>query len=235
MDSHTTANRLRRLARDLAVVVAGILIAFGLDALWSAHLSREAANESLLAVRAEFISNGELLDESIAMHTSGKDAASELLGYMSPDAEAIPFEQLSGLIPRFMQMHTYNPRRGAVETLVNSPSFGTIENDSLQTILAGWVDQLTDATEEEMWLISDASSRLQPLLGKYLPMRTGLAYAGIVDSPSRFEHDVVGLLRNRDIEHELSHYTVLDYIIIEEQTELRAEIDRVIDLIDEEL
>lgn len=196
---------------------------------------RRTAHESLITVKAEFEYNAELLDEALSVHRTQIQSVNDLLTHISPTAEAVPLQEIGGLFTGILGGHTFNPRKGAVNTLVSSGNLEHIENELLRTALAGWIDQLEDATEEEAWLIDFAALQLRPRIAQYVSVRTPLATRGLLESPSEFQPNIRGLLRDRDLENDLTQYAILNDIIIEEQAAVREEMDIIIRLIEEEL
>jgi len=128
-----------------------------------------------------------------------------------------------------MHHPTYAPVTGTIDALAQGGFLNLLGSDSLEAELASWDEELRDYAEDESWGAEDVRVRLVPYLGARVPLLMGFA------SNDRFAADYVALLR--DIEF-ANHMTVRAHrtrVILEQVGELRAKIDRIVELARREL
>jgi len=138
----------RRLGEG-AVIVLGILIALAADAWWDNRVERADEQTALRQLRAEFADNRMQFDSIVDKHEGGQAAAGVLLDAHLTGTE-IPADSLRTLIFTASLPWTYNPRGGALESLVAAGRLDIIEDDSLRVELAAWPGLVEDYREEEL-------------------------------------------------------------------------------------
>lgn len=144
---------LGRALSEGAIIVGSILLAFAIDAGWDAYRERADEQAVLASLEAEFISNLETLERVIRRHEGFADRAAELEA-MSDDAiRAVPVEQIEAYERAMGQWMTFEPRGGALSSLVGDGRLGMIRDDSLRDALVEWLQQLDDSAEEAGMLV----------------------------------------------------------------------------------
>ena len=138
-----------RVLIEGVVIVASILLAFGIEAWWSSAQEQESLRLELGAVREEMRSNHEHLSEWLVVHhqvvAGGRlilDAASAAHG-SSPILIADSAIVGAGLVP------TINPSSGALNLLISSGRLALVESLELRLALSGWSSVVEDTGEGE--------------------------------------------------------------------------------------
>jgi len=137
----------RFVAEGLTIIV-GILIALWADAWWEDRSERAAEQVILHQLSAEFADNALQLDSVLDWHQRGLDAARALLGVARGELR-LESDSLGRLVWAVDQPWTFNPKQGALESLIGSGQLGIIRDDSLRFALASWPGVLADFTEDE--------------------------------------------------------------------------------------
>lgn len=172
--------RLTGFAVEGLVIVASILLAFAVDALWDRHQERERRLEYLAALEGEFIAARAEITEQIADHRAQLTAVDELLAGL---AGGEPEEYLLPRLARLNALFVYGPAHPVFEDLANAGAIDVLESSGLRFALLryGQSREFLDALagrEAELW-----HSYMHP----YLIERTDIL-------PQTFEQDRGGLL-----------------------------------------
>ena len=156
---------VRSAAREVLLIVLGILIAFGLDAWWE-NRSRRAVELNLLRqLRTDLVSNLAELDRADSLREVSFDAARTLFALTGPSATPPPYAEVEALILRVAEgANTYEPRTGTVNSIIQAGRLELIEGDSLRLALAAWEEQLRDVREEEDRCIANLLEHFWPFL-----------------------------------------------------------------------
>lgn len=221
--------------REAVVVIASILIAFGLDAAWDARreaVERQAALASLHAdfVAADSIAKGEL--ERIARV---KESVGYLLGLVQSQRQA-PADSVGRAILSLQMKGDFGYPTGAYEALAGSGRLSLIEDTQLRKELAGFVgflDLLREIhlVETQQWLeihepFWTAHTDLYPLYQR--------AYADFPSSPSRFDAGFSEVLSLRETSNVLSYrWDTVEATKWAVETAL-GRIDSILDLVNEQ-
>lgn len=142
--------RWRLVLRETGIVVAGILIAFALDAWWDARGERVQNEARLVALSEDFRASLDRLDSALARHTHihGRTRALvEALRGSPPGAEvAVPDSLLSALF----EWRTQDWSTGAVEAVLASGGLRGLGSLTLRARLAAWPARVDDIYEDQV-------------------------------------------------------------------------------------
>jgi len=140
-------NVLLWVAGEIFIVVAGVLIAFGLNAWWVERATRIEEQTHLRALANDFEQNVGIYTELIEREEDVVNAALELLqlARTQPDAEAAVVFPLLG---RVFSSLREEPALDAYQGLVNSAGLALIRDDELRSKLAGFAARATDPYSE---------------------------------------------------------------------------------------
>jgi hypothetical protein len=130
--------RWRRLARalgEIAIVTAGILIAFALDAWWDNRATAEREQIHLRALVSDFEKNVASLQTLIKIEDDVMSGSRALLE-LARAAQPVEKKSLVELMNRVFNSSRYEPVMGAYEALVNSGGLMLIRDESLRAALA---------------------------------------------------------------------------------------------------
>ena len=139
----------KRLFVEGAVIVFGILIALAADAWWDNRVERADEQTALRQLRAEFADNAVQFDSIVDNHRDGYRAAGVLVEAHRAGHQ-LQADSVRVLVLQTLKAWTYNPREGALESLVAAGRLDIIEDDSLRVELAPWPGLVEDYREEEL-------------------------------------------------------------------------------------
>ena len=207
------------LAIEGLLIVVSILLAFALEAWWAAQQEIATELELLRQLESEVAANAVELDRLRGRHEGVTNALTELLALSGPSAiPAIPNDSIARLVETATWTWTYDPGTGVLASLLASGQLALIRNDSLRAQLAAWPALVADVQENEgaAWSVMD--SRITPFLDERLAWRTlnDAARDGYEPGPSGFDHDLVGLLRDREFENIVAGRLALEGAILAE-------------------
>ncbi|WP_462253591.1 DUF6090 family protein [Ekhidna sp.] len=132
---------------EVFLVVIGILIALKIDA-WNKEEDARAKEAFLLQeLHQDFIKNKIQFD---TIQTRWE----EILGYSNQVLAMLPIDskekwQKFNIWEPRMNVPTFNPYNGSIESIIRSSSIEVIKNDTLRRLLVSWNDVLDDYIEEE--------------------------------------------------------------------------------------
>jgi hypothetical protein len=135
------------ISGEIFIVVAGVLIAFGLNAWWVERQTQAEEQTHLRALTRDFERNVSLYNELIVRAALGSSASLELLqlARAEPNAEPASVGRLMGNV---FQSFRQEPALDAYQALVNSAGLALIRDDELRSRLAGFADRATDPYQE---------------------------------------------------------------------------------------
>jgi hypothetical protein len=221
--------------REIFVITLGILIAFGVDALWTASREDAELKDHLAAVDAELAQNIEALQEIRGEAQSVAEASAALLGMAGPQAVAERPDSIASLVGIMWFPIRASTSQGALETLRSSGLLAEVSDPELRQLLASWPARL-----QAVRATADIAARalqevISPLLHRYVSevdlnrssgfgLNTELRaqYREMV-GPSAFSSDYTGLLRDRQLESLLSQRTAISLITADMATDIEQE------------
>lgn len=144
-----------RLGEAVAIVLS-ILAAFAIDAGWDEWQERDDESELLSALRAEYETNLELVQEVIDGHASYV-ADTEITSRLTPaDYDTMSVDTASRLVLSLANPWTFDPALGTTETLISSGQIGLIRDRRLTEMLTTFVNYVDDAEEDAAYVRSGA-------------------------------------------------------------------------------
>ena len=155
--------RLGPTVRELVILVAGILIAFGLESWRSGRVERAEVRAELRSVQIELDENLGTLDDYLEWHRRSLRATEDLIARLAEGEDAVaPDSILWGVV----FTPTYDPRRGALDALINSGRLALVEDQELRRDLAAHSGSLQDARDEETRARSYVDLQLGSILNR---------------------------------------------------------------------
>jgi hypothetical protein len=144
-DGSATRKTLVSSAKEAAVIIFSILVAFSLDAWWDDVKTDREIGEILQAVESEMAGNIENLGASIQHHYDIQMAIEEML------KESVSGEFTSGIVTMaVVQVEIYEPNRGAMDTLITAGLLGEVDDSELRLLLGSYAALLQDLNEQEV-------------------------------------------------------------------------------------
>ncbi|MCB9232817.1 MAG: hypothetical protein H6581_14190 [Bacteroidia bacterium] len=223
----------RWAAGELFLVVAGILIAFSIDAWWDDVKEKKDGRKVMQGILDEFLHNQEQLSLKIAQHGVVIRAAQRLLQFTGPDFQGQAPDSVYPLLNEVIQSHTFNPEMGELNALLNSGNLKLIEDNDLGVRLAAWPGKLEDAQEEEDRGVEQVWNTIIPYFNTKIPMLNLLPYTDGFSGAASSRHrvDFVPLFRDPYFENLLENRIVISLRIIQDQTPLLESVEEIIQLL----
>jgi hypothetical protein len=225
----------KRISVEAAAIVASILLAFAIDAWWSARQLAVEEQELLSQLRSEFETNSGLLEARRSRHMEMLAALQNLLAATGPSIEsgAYSASQVKRDLYVPLVWYTYDPLRGALDSIIQSGKLGIIKSDHLRTKLASWPALMQDLAEDEAFIVSYTSEFVFPLYQRETVLRDlgPLSDTG----SSQFSWDVSAILASRQFENVVQLKYVLTKEVLGYYGDLKMQIDETLTLIQEEI
>ena len=198
------SRKAARLLGEIAVVVLGILIAFGLEAAWERSGERASEQAHLRALASDFEQNVERLRRHIEQEERISSRSKALLELSRNPADA-PTDSVFKLLGGVFNSGRYEPVTGAYEALVNSAGLTAIHDDSLRAALAGFNAQLTGRYHErfsdELYFsfVREFAGELRFFTDALSDTRDSAAYVSLLANPKFREYLALRHLSERDV------------------------------------
>jgi hypothetical protein len=194
--------------REVVVLVAGILIAFALDAWWQRRGDARHERAHLRALASDFDRNIERLNELIALETRTADSSRRLLA-LGPEAVGAHPDSLVSLLGPIYTSNRFEPVLGTYRALESSGGLAQLRDDSLRRALAEFAAQLNvryyERFSDEIYfaLIREFAGEI-PFFARYVADdRTSFSGAPRLLSSPRFrEYIALRHLATRDVASE---------------------------------
>jgi hypothetical protein len=201
----------KRLSVEATAIVASILLAFAIDALWDERELREQEIAQLHALHADFTENVKRLQRVIDRQNEFVASQARLLEIIHDHQDLPNEEALKKLVTESFMFTRLDAVLGAYQALVSSGDLRMIRDRNLRTAIAEFVGTLGDGFEDEklgletrVRLLSEMSSSTD-LLAVLEPRFR--AFGSLPDSA--FDPDFKALLDNRAYRN---HLAILTYI-----------------------
>ncbi|HUP20866.1 MAG TPA: hypothetical protein VM778_13085 [Gemmatimonadota bacterium] len=143
--SDRPASRARRAAGELAIIVVGVLIALWIDAGWAWLQDRRDESALIEDLRSDFEANRSALEQ---VHVEQQRAADVTRQVLVVGVDGLPADSVDALFQAMLDVQTFNPRTGALDSALGSGRIQLLRNPRLRSALAAWPGYLEDATEE---------------------------------------------------------------------------------------
>lgn len=151
-----------RLAAELVVIVAGVLIALAVDAGWESRQERTRLATYLSQIRSDLLATEEDLQEAIAADSLVRFGAGQL--ELGLNARPIsPPDSLDVWLGMMTQPSLFHPRSGTVQALVRSGDLRLVSDTALHRTLVEYLEAVEslDRLESDLYAIAiEAFGRL---------------------------------------------------------------------------
>lgn len=147
-DDSSTRFRVASTAREIFIVVSSILIAFGLDAGWSAVRAASERDDILNGLLNDFESNADQLAERVQVNQRGQQNA-ELLLAVFDESSGRTVLVSDSLVAAVLWPPTYDPNAATLDGLLASRGLDVLRHPVLPGLLASWRQKLDDNREDE--------------------------------------------------------------------------------------
>jgi len=139
-NTHPKSRLFARLSAELAIIVAGVLIALGAQSMVQEWADRRDEHEFLLDLLAEFHANETQLQTDIAQTEQAVSAADQWRD-SGADSEAIDNTSESSFYAASLNPARFDPISGSLRSLIDGGDLNLIRNRQLRAALAGWSDR----------------------------------------------------------------------------------------------
>lgn len=147
-----------RVLVEGAVIVASILLAFGIDAWWDGHLERVDEREILAALETEFTANLDLLDRVIETHTANRKLLEEGQAATADEIRRLPQAEISRWMLGTCNPWTFDAVLGTTDALIGSGRLEILRSRELREALTAFVNLFEDAAEDAAYVGSSAEA-----------------------------------------------------------------------------
>jgi hypothetical protein len=164
-----------RLILDGLVVIVSILIAFGLDAWWSAHQLRLDLIDDLNSVGEEFEANVASLEVELRLQRIAAASIHDLVDRIDGAGEDLWLTLPDTIVSfAFVYPPTYEASTGAVVALISSGALSRIRDSRLKGILGNIEAQVQDVRETELGARHVAAEVIMPLFWEEAALASAL-------------------------------------------------------------
>lgn len=153
--------------REGSVIVASILLAFGIDAQW--ELSRERADAEVILelLKSDFETTVVEAERVFANHAGGLNAAEQLI--RMAEEEALTAADASRVDRHLSVMMvsgaSFDPPLGTVESMIQSGRLSQISDPKLTAMLTAWPSEVEDLKRQEVGLNGNFRQLIEALTG----------------------------------------------------------------------
>ncbi len=154
----------RRIGVEAVVVVASILMAFGIQAWWDGRSSRDLRVATLERLLADFEGTHSYLGAIIGSNQRTLDSHELLIVALEGDTGPSRVLISDTLLLAALASPTYNPPRASVEMALATGRLTALEDEPLRRLLAEWLQDLDDTAEDELAASEVVEERIVPLL-----------------------------------------------------------------------
>lgn len=193
--------------RDVVLIVASILIAFGLDTWWDDLQEQRVQSEQIVTLLSEFEAARETLTSLSSYLDGTAEATNELLTLMGPEAAGSDSEKIFTLLGRSLNFGAAAPNYTVLELVLTTSNPQVETSDTLVALLASWPSQMEDLENDFAQLDRNRDIDLQAALVE-------IGTAGIAATPmvqelglpaSSFPIDLDRLMQSMNVYAALSY------------------------------
>ncbi|KPJ83892.1 MAG: hypothetical protein AMS19_02725 [Gemmatimonas sp. SG8_23] len=221
------------LAVEALLIVVSILLAFYIDAAWSARTDRLEEVDLLGDLRGELLENRALLEQRIGIHTDFAATGAEFLSLPQIAGHADSAEA-SDLRRIFVARATFQPVGGALSRLTQSGDLRLVSDPELRSLLADWPRRISENAEEEVRATNLVDNHLRPFL-----VRRGVAVAIVDAQPPGWMIDLpdgppipLAVVLDEEGRGLIALRVSIERLIVRENERLIEVIDRIVSEID---
>jgi hypothetical protein len=183
----------RRVGMELVVIVAGVLIALGAQAVAQDWSDRRREQAFLADLLEEFRLNEAQLLKDLD-ETNHAMSSAELWREVDPASAALSTDSSAALYAASLNPARFDPFSGSLRSVIDGGDLGLIRNRHLRAALAGWRDR----TQEQV-MTSFSVDVIRATLGQFL-IAEGQAAPRAALEVDRLMLEVIGTQQNALLE-----------------------------------
>jgi hypothetical protein len=162
----------RRIFAEGAAIVAGILLAFAIDAWWDDQVEIKEEQRLLAALANEFESNINVLRAARTEYEERYLEAALILEYLESKGVEPDPSRLTELVRNLFRARTIHLESGAHDALLASGNLNLIRNDELRIRLAAWPSYVGEWSEEEVAVFAYVRDVFRPFFSESIRIRS---------------------------------------------------------------
>jgi len=194
-----------RVLTEGVVIVASILMAFGVQAWWEWRQDRVLERDALERLAAEFAEIDSVLVQWSAAHRAKTAASDVLLSHTRPGGTGtLSSDSIGALVGTVRVAWTIDLPFANISALESSGQFTTLRNLALLTELSRFRAIIVDLQEDELGVRSAPRDFFTPYLYTRVALRdtpTATFVAASAAEPSAFPSDMSSVLDDREFEN----------------------------------
>jgi hypothetical protein len=239
MEKNKTRKYLKYAIGEIVLVVIGILIALQINNWNENSKERYVEQEYLVSLKEEFNHNLIELDSVVRSNTFNRDNAVELSNLMGPDSPSITEKEFADLAMNMTNWEVqYRPNQAVLDEIISSGKLAIFSNHKLKYTLSSYYGKLYKVKfqEEEHSELRRDIIALMNAQGNVKKMLIGEQWEDFEIGKSKFKLGNLHLLQSQELENQLVDFILTSrYLNTHYYSELKQEIDLVLELIDKEL
>ena len=178
--------KLRWFAAEIAVVVAGVLIALALNAWWAARQDAARERVYLTQLATDLAATERLMDERDSLTTERAYYGIERLLVAYGTTPRPPADSVFSWLRRAGYVPSPRPVLGTAEGLVESGNLAVVADDSLRVAVSAYLDASREHLTDQAWAFELANNHLTVLHSRFdLREAQGVGLAALPDSTAR--------------------------------------------------
>ncbi len=162
IDSGATRKYLLYAIGEILLVMIGILLALQVNNWNEKRMVRKSELATLIAIRSEFSSNQNIINNCIRNQSNMKLANDSLLYHVGPKAPFLSLEKFQNWIWTIGDAPYCRLSSDVVEDIKNSGKLSTISNEQIRLAITGWTSSLENIRIEETEFRSEFSRQFMP-------------------------------------------------------------------------
>lgn len=187
------------------VIVGSILLAFTIQAGWDEAQERSEERATIQRLQAEFRANAvQAAQKRVALDSVRVALESVMDLTLAGPSNEVPADSIGRLAEAVTRLHTYDPRNGALSSLLTSGQLSIIRDVALRDALAAWPSAVADLREIENIVLRLNQDRLMPYLSGRISIRALNVFFEVQSGPGQagiFPDDFLQLLADREFEN----------------------------------
>ena len=160
-----------RILGEGTMIVASILLAFGIQTWWENRTEADREQRLLTALLAEFGQNADLLARAGSDYRARYLDAAGVLDAIDRSSAEVDDADLRQLVQGLASAQTFHLESGAHDALLASGELDVIRDEVLRARLAAWPSFVEEWAEEERAVFSFAQETLVPYLSQKASLR----------------------------------------------------------------
>ena len=160
-----------RVLIEGVVIIASILLAFGIDAWWEGRDEARREQRHLAALFAEFEQNAALLQEAREYYEARYMDALRLLEAVDGSVLEADDPKLESALGGLLASRSFHLESGAHDALLNSGELDLIRDERLRNRLAAWPSYVVEWAEEQEAVFTYVGETIAPFLRSTVRIR----------------------------------------------------------------